>query len=286
MADPLDGPVVPNAAKSVLDKTPVGEADYRHVDETVRGLASLPSLTETILPSIKALLMPGENNHYTNLIDKSTGRNLASSQTRMMQRGMTGSDIEESAAVGIEGEGEMAKSNFFAQNAQQMAGFMKELATGDINSQRENLMMFAQLMGQKIQNDQDLAMFREQLQENIAQAGRNNKAQMWSAGISAVGSIAGAAGSAAIMASDERLKVGLEKIGHAGNVDIYKYRWSKRAQAMGAHDRVEVGILAQDVEREYPEAATELNGWKAIDYNRLPSRVSLEVYRLSGVHGG
>ena len=69
---------------------------------------------------------------------------------------------------------------------------MKELATGDISSQRENLIMMAQLMGQKITSDQDLMMFREQLAANIEQAGKNRESALWGAGIGAAGSIVGA----------------------------------------------------------------------------------------------
>ncbi len=157
----------------------------------MRGLTNVPGLTETILPSIKALLTPNENNPYTRMIDRSTGQKVAASQTRMLQRGITGSDIEEAAAVGIEGEGEMAKSSFFAENARTMAGFMKDLATGDINSQRENLMTFAEMMGQKITSDQDLLMFREMLAANMDQAEQNRDSAFQSALIGAGGSIAG-----------------------------------------------------------------------------------------------
>lgn len=191
--DPLAGISVPRVDQQVLGSIPVGEASYGNIDKTVRGLTSVPGLTETILPAIKNLLMPGEDNPYAKMIDRSTGAKVAGSQTRMQQRGMTGSDIEESAAVGLEGEGEMAKSAFFAENAKVMAGFIKELATGDISMQRENLTMFAQLMGQKITSDNDLMMFREQLAANIDQAGKNRKSALWGSLIGSGGQMASAA---------------------------------------------------------------------------------------------
>ncbi len=281
MADPLDpaaGPVVPGVDKSILDTIKPGKATYGNIDTTVRGLTQLPGLTETILPSIKALLQPGDNNPYAQLIDKSTAGNVASAQTDAMRRGLSGSDIEAAGMAGARAEGESQKTAFYTQNAQQMAGFMKDLATGDINDQRENLMMFAQLMGQKITSDQDLQMFREQLAANMDMASKSNKAALWGAGIGAVGQIGGGLAS---KYSDERLKVGIRKVGKAGGLDIYKYRWSKVAQLNGAHDRVEVGVLAQEVERIYPSAAGEKNGFKTVDYGMLPLTVLNEVNRLS-----
>lgn len=197
--DPLAGLSIPRADRDVMAGIVPGTADYGSMDKSVRGLASMPGLTETILPSIKALLMPGENNPYSQLIDKSTQRNVAAAQTDAMRRGLTGSDIEAGAMLGARSEGEGAKSQFFAQNAQQMAGFIKELATGDINSQRGNLIMFAELMGQKITSDQDLMMFREMLNANMGQAAKNRKSALWGAGIGALGSIAGAAVGTMIM---------------------------------------------------------------------------------------
>lgn len=192
ITDPTAGISIPRFDKSIIDTITPGQANYENVDKSVRGLTSVPGLTETILPSIRALLMPGKDNAYVKQIDKSTGRNVAAAQTEAMKRGLTGSDIE-AGAMGMEREtGETAKAGFFAQNAQQMASIMKELATGDINMQRENLTMFAQLMGQKITSDQDLMMFREQLAANIDQAGKNRGNALWGAGLQAVGSIGGA----------------------------------------------------------------------------------------------
>ena len=267
--DPL--PSIKRVDADILGGIAPGQADYGSMDKTMRGLTQLPGLTETILPSIRNLLMPGENNPYAKLIDQSTAGNVAAAQTDSMRRGLTGSDIEAASMSGARAQGETAKSNFYAQNAGQMAGFIKELATGDINAQRENLTMFAQLMGQKITSDQDLLMFREMLQANMDQADKNRKNALWGAGIGAVGSIAGAG---ITKFSDERLKVGIKYLGSAGGIAVYSFRWNKVAQAtLGAHDQVEIGVLAQDVEIAHPDAVKVIQGWKAVDYTRLPSSV-------------
>lgn len=257
-----------------------GTPNYKSLQNTVAGLGSIQGLTETILPSIKALLMPGPDNPYAKMIDQSTQGNVAAAQTDMMKRGLTGSDIELAGMSGARATGEMAKSQFFAQSAGQMAGFIKELATGDINTQRENLTMLAQLMGQKITGDQDLAMFREMLNANMEQADKNRESALWGSLIQAGGSAAGAA----IMASDRRLKVDIRKVGRAAGLDIFSFRWSKVAQVFGAHDRVQYGVMAQDVAKVYPEAATEKYGWKAVDFSRLPSYVIDAIYRLEAAN--
>jgi hypothetical protein len=182
--------------------------------------------------------------------------------------------------TGARSAGEDQKTSFYTQNAGQMATFMKDLATGDINDQRENLMMFAQLMGQKITSDQDLLMFKEQLSANMEMASSANKTALWGAGMNA----AAGAGMAAMKFSDRRLKVGIRKIGRAGGLDIFSFRWSKVAQAHGAHDRVEVSVMAQDAAGLYPDAVGEKDGFKTINLAMLPASVVGEMNRLGGLH--
>ena len=189
--NPLDGPQIHRTDQDVMGAIAPNDYNYQAIEKTVKGAGQVQSLTDTILPSIKALLTPSADNPTLQAIDRSTSRNVASAQTESMKRGLTGSDIE-AGAMGMERQtGEMAKSSFFADSAGKLAGFMKELATGDINTQRENIIMMAQLMGQKLQSEQDIMMFREQLAANIDQAGKNRQSALWGAGIGAVGSVAG-----------------------------------------------------------------------------------------------
>lgn len=276
MPEDIPTPSIKRADADILSGLNINSG-YGGMESAVKGLSTIPGLTDTILPSIKALLMPGENNPAFKAIDAGTQQNVAAAQTDAMRRGLTGSDIEAASMVGARGAGEMAKSNFQAQTSTQLAGFIKDLATGDIAAQRENLTMFAQLMGQKITNDQDLMMFREMLQANLDQADKNRKNALWGAGISAVGSIAGGG---IAKYSDERLKVGIRKIGEAAGLRIVVFRWTRLAQAFGAHSGEEVGVLAQDVEARYPRAVSEKNGWKTVDYTKLPASVFETANRL------
>jgi len=279
--DPLAALSVPRKDQDIMASLNI-DSGYAGMEKSVKGLSQLPGLTETILPSIRQLLMPGPDNPAFKAIDAGTQQNVAAAQTDAMRRGLTGSDIEAASMLGARSAGEMAKSSFQAQTATQMAGFIKDLATGDIASQRENLTMFAQLMGQKITNDQDLMMFREMLRANLDMADKNRKAQLWGAGIGAVGSIAGAG---ITKFSDERLKVGIKRIGTAGGVGVYIFRWTKAAQAiLGAHDQLEVGVLAQEVAAKWPSAARAVRGWMAVDYAQLPSSVVDEVSRLGAAY--
>jgi hypothetical protein len=190
--DPLAGLQVPNTGNDLMKNLSVNSG-YGGMDTALQGLGKLPGLTETILPSIQKLLSPGPDNAILQGIDRSTQSNVAAAQTESMKRGLTGSDIEMGAMSAERATGEQAKGTFLAQNAQQLASFMKDLATGDIQSQRENLIMMAQAMGQKITSDQDLLMFREMLAANIDQAGKNRDSAMIGAGIGAISSIAGGA---------------------------------------------------------------------------------------------
>lgn len=282
--DPLAGLVVPNKSADILSGLNI-DSGYAGMDKAVKGLSSIPGLTETILPSIKALLMPGESNPAFKAIDAGTAANVAAGQTDAMRRGLTGSDIEAASMVGARNAGEMAKSNFQAQTATQLAGFIKDLATGDIAAQRENLTMFAQLMGQKITSDQDLMMFREMLSANLSEADKNRKSALWGAGIGVVGNV----GASAVKYSDQRLKTDLHRIGSANGVPVFAFRWTPAAQALfGAHDQVEVGVMAQDIEISYPEAAVTRvmagKPWLAVDYSKLPSRLVEEVNRLGATY--
>jgi len=84
--------------------------------------------------------------------------------------------------------------------------------------------------------------------------------------------------------SDERLKIGIRKIGDAAGLRIVVFRWTRLAQAFGAHEGEEVGVLAQDVEARYPRAVSEKNGWKMVDYTKLPGSVFETVNRLGAAY--
>ena len=63
--------------------------------------------------------------------------------------------------------------------------------------------------------------------------------------------------------SDERLKTNIKRIGtHPVGVGIYEYDyiWGGGKQ---------IGVMAQELEKVRPDAVFEVNGFKAVNYDRI-----------------
>jgi len=75
------------------------------------------------------------------------------------------------------------------------------------------------------------------------------------------------AGSAAVasMFSDKRLKQNIEPVGIVGPHALYKFEYNQDWLPKGQF----IGVLAQDVEEYMPEAVSEINGFKAVNYDML-----------------
>lgn len=72
--------------------------------------------------------------------------------------------------------------------------------------------------------------------------------------------IAGALGS---IFSDRRLKEDIRKVGETDSgLNVYTYRYKGQA-------KVHMGVMAQEVEKVYPDAVTEVEGVKMVDYRRI-----------------
>jgi len=123
---------------------------------------------------------------------------------------------------------------------------------------------------------QQADMSRLALEEARRAREQANKTGMWQAGIGAAGDIT----SALIKSSDARLKENIVKIGRLNGVDIVQFHWNETAKSMGLGDDIQVGVIAQEVERLYPEAVSEENGYKRVDYSKLPRTLRDEVERL------
>lgn len=85
------------------------------------------------------------------------------------------------------------------------------------------------------------------------------------AGAAAAGTAAGASGLASGIAafSDRRLKTNISRVGQTDDgIPLYRYRykWSPT---------MEVGVMAQDVEKIKPYAVKNVLGYKAVDYSQL-----------------
>lgn len=75
--------------------------------------------------------------------------------------------------------------------------------------------------------------------------------------------LGGSIGSAAIMASDAKLKANIAKIGNLRNgLNIYSYNYL-------GDDLIRVGVMAQEVEKVLPNAVSMRNGYMAVDYGQV-----------------
>jgi hypothetical protein len=94
---------------------------------------------------------------------------------------------------------------------------------------------------------------------------QSNYAQQTAQSNAMLGGLFGLAGTgvtAAAKFSDARVKRDITRVGTLDNgLPVYSYRY-----AWGGP--VEIGLMAQDVERVRPEAVHEIGGIKAVDYAR------------------
>jgi len=93
------------------------------------------------------------------------------------------------------------------------------------------------------------------------------------AGWNILGSVAGSAaqGGAQALAlgallSDERLKLDMEQVGETNDgLPIYSYRYLPAIDPAGTP---RIGLSAQDVEKVYPDAVSDIGGYMAVDYGK------------------
>lgn len=104
-------------------------------------------------------------------------------------------------------------------------------------------------------------------QRNAQIAAQNaaNNAALYSSIANSIGSAGGQIGSAALMASDERVKENIKKIGEKNGFNWYEFEYKDGYGTPGKHE----GVIAQEVEKVNPEAVIEENGIKKVDYSKL-----------------
>ena len=75
--------------------------------------------------------------------------------------------------------------------------------------------------------------------------------------------------------SDERMKDDIREVGElADGQPVYSFTYKNDPE-----DRVHIGLMAQDVEDEHPEAVREFSGVKAVDYGMATKRAAQIVAR-------
>jgi hypothetical protein len=69
-------------------------------------------------------------------------------------------------------------------------------------------------------------------------------------------------GAAGIMASDERVKEDIEKVGEVEGHNVYRFRYK-------AGGPMQLGVMAQEVEEDRPDVVEEIGGVKHVNYGKL-----------------
>lgn len=96
----------------------------------------------------------------------------------------------------------------------------------------------------------------------LVQQNYQNQMNSYGAKMGGLFGLLGAGAQAAIKYSDRRLKRDIEKVGQLDNgLPVYRYRYKDGGP-------VQIGLMAQDVERVNPDAVSEVGGWKAVDYGK------------------
>lgn len=96
------------------------------------------------------------------------------------------------------------------------------------------------------------------IMKNYEQKAQQNNA-MWGG----IGSIAGAGLN--LLMSDKRAKTDIKRVGELDNgLAVYRYRYKDGGP-------MQIGVMAQDVEKRDPAAVAEIGGFKAVDYRRATS---------------
>jgi Chaperone of endosialidase len=136
----------------------------------------------------------------------------------------------------------------YGTNAAQLAG----LYSGGGES-RANVL--GNVAGIETQGARDLTTGNISANNLVAQAAMQDAANYWGG----IGNVAKAVGNA--VGSDRRIKNSVEQIGTLfDGTPVYRFRYN-------GHPAVHVGLMAQDVERDRPEAVIEIGGVKHVDYD-------------------
>ena len=81
---------------------------------------------------------------------------------------------------------------------------------------------------------------------------------------------------AGAMFSDKRLKKNVKQTGEVSGVKTYTWDWNDKAEKLG-YTGSSKGVIAQEVMEDYPECVAEKDGFYAVDYELLESKLGKSV---------
>lgn len=164
--------------------------------------------------------------------------------------------------------------DFAGKRAQDRFGVAQQLFDNQNTSRQLNLNQALQslggvqgLDGQSLQNFQ-AALNAAIARSNASVGAASNLTNLAGQGNPLLDAAVGL-GSAALGASDVRLKTNLQKLAD-GEFPIYMWDWTDEAHELGVGDHPTVGVLAQDVQKIRPEAVVEHEaGYLMVNYGLL-----------------
>lgn len=170
---------------------------YSNIISQISQMNNIPSLTKDYLPQVQQLL--GQSSQYLqpsiNAINQNTQQNVAQTQSNAQKRGVTGSSVEQlgisQAQQGGAQQIQQLMGQWGLQNSQQMASYVMQAASGDIQTQKETIQSIAQAMGQELTSQRDYQEFQQQLQAALSEAQSSNSSNILGSVIQGLGSVGG-----------------------------------------------------------------------------------------------
>lgn len=172
--------------------------------------------------------------------------------------------------AGAQGTGANAQNWFNASNG--TAGNVQNGLSGNLSAAQMQAMLQQAGQADKLGSQNHLANLLGQytnIASGIGGMGGTQTSTQTPQGTSSFDKLLQIGGTAAMFMSDERLKKNIEVVGMQGDVEIVKWDWNDIAKEKFGLEGSETGVLAQAILETHPECVGNVDGYFAVDYDRL-----------------
>lgn len=257
---------------------------YQEIMDTLK--TPTPTMSE-FLPQLEQILSQRSQFLQPQIagLQENIGQGMAGLQGAFGRRGLTGSSIEAQGLATAQGQGNQAMAgllgNFGLESSKMFAQLLQQARAGDIQAAQHLKELLAQAMGEELTAQRDMDMFQRNLDFQGDQSARNRKQQMINSLIGLGGSAAsmfrfGGGGAGGAQPSDLRLKKNVRTIAWRGPIRFVVFTWNKLSAKLGLNPgKEEIGVVAQEVERVYPDVIGEKNGYMTVNYRDLVKRLEV-----------
>lgn len=264
-------------------------AQFPKVTKPLEDIKKIPTLQESALPAIQQLL--GERSQFLlpqiEALRELTGQNVAAAQSDIGARGLRGSDIEQAALIGARGQGQAAESQLRGQFALESSKLLSDLIframLGDKEAATSLQQLLAQAMGQQVSGERDILMAGTAQKNLMDEAEKKRKSDQTNAIIQGSLGAIGTIGGGLIAKSDRRLKTKIKTLKTVNGFRIVSFRWNDKGRALNMPESMNVGVIAQEIERKHPSIVGLDGEYKTVDYSKLPKEVRNEISWLGGI---